>query len=629
MEQQLVFFLALAVGLIFGGLAVWLMLRADTNNAYGRAKSEMVAEHTALTERLSGREARIEDLTKERDQLRGELKRLREENADLKAANAELETHVEESQKSADEKLTILSGAHEHLVESFKAASQEVMQNNNHLFLEMANQAIERIQQGGDSESESRQQAINELVKPLRESLERVDANIQEMERTRAAAYAGISDQVKTLVSSQDLLRNETTNLVNVLRTPGPQGRWGEVQLRRVVELAGMISYCDFEEQVSVTGGDGRQRPDMVIRLPNERLVAVDAKVSLKAYAEALDAPDEQSRVENLREHAAQVRAHLEALSANGYLDQFKEAPEFIVAFLPGEAFFSAALQQDPGLLEFGVERNVILATPTTLIALLKAAAYGWRQERLAQNAQELSDLGKTVYSRLRLFTRHLDDIRKHLQRTVTGYNRAVGSLESRVLVSARRFEDLGVAGKGKLAALPPIDTFPQSIAAFQETLAKGWEELDESAAEELDPTPEEFHEPDTDAESLDAESLDAEPLEAELAEAESLEIELADAESLEAEPVDAEPIDAEPVDAEPLEAAPDEAEPVELEAQIGEPAESWVAPPPLEQGADDISVSEPEPEPKPEPVSQAAEAETVADNKQESITYPSFVKTM
>ncbi len=468
MEQQLAFFLALAAGLIFGGLAVWLMLRADTHNAYARAKAEMEAEHRALTERLSGKEARIAELTRDRDELKAELEEQRKQNAGLEAAKAELEVRLAHNEQAAQDKLALLDEAREKFSEAFKALSADALKSNNQAFLDLAKTSLEKLQADAHGDLESRQKAIAELLKPLRDSLGQVDANLRELEKTRAADYAGLSEQVNALRRMQEVLRTETSNLVNALRTPSVRGRWGEIQLRRVVEMAGMSPHCDFDEQANVETENGRQRPDMVIHLPNQRQVVVDAKVSLKAYLEALDATGEETRTAKLREHASQVKAHLQRLGGKTYWEQFSPAPEFVVAFLPGEAFFSAALEQDPGLIEYGAQHRVILATPTTLIALLKAVAYGWQQEKLAQSAQEISNLGRSLYGRLRTFTGYLEEIRKNLQRSVDSYNRAAGSFESRVLVSARRFTELGAAPKGEIPAPQPVDKFPRSLRAIE-----------------------------------------------------------------------------------------------------------------------------------------------------------------
>jgi DNA recombination protein RmuC len=483
LEQQLTFFLALAVGLIFGALAVWLMLRADTKNAYGRAytqaKTEFGTEISKLTERLSGKDARIEDLLKDQDQVKAELEKQRRQSVEFQGAKAELEARLAEQAKMSEEKLAVVDQAQKQLTDTFQALSATALKSNNEAFLQLAQSALDKYQEGARTDLASRQKAIEEVLKPVRDSLGKVDMSIEAMGKD----HAGISKQVELLHEAQGILRSETSNLVSALRTPTVRGRWGEIQLRRVVEMAGMVAYCDFQEQASVDTDAGRLRPDLLVRLPNKRNVVVDAKVSLKAYLEAMDTSSEEERVAKLKEHASQIRSHLQKLGSKSYWDQCGAAPEFVVAFLPGEAFFSAALEQDPGLIEYGVDNKVILATPTTLIALLKSVAYGWRQEKLTENAQEISDLGKTLYDRLCTFTQHLETMRINLQRTVDGYNRAVGSLESRVLVSARRFQQLGAAADRDVPTLEPVDNFPRSLQAVERAVSAG--ELETPLADE------------------------------------------------------------------------------------------------------------------------------------------------
>lgn len=391
-----------------------------------------------------------------------EISEAREKLIEFRSRITELETTLAHERRAAEEKLAALADAQTRLTDSFKALSADALNKNNRSFLELAGESFARLQAGSKGDLEKRQQAIDALVKPIKESLEKVDAKITEIEAARARAYGQLGQQLEQLSTAQLRLQAEAAKLSTALRSTSYAGSWGELQLRRVVEMADMLTHVDFVEQET----SGALRADMVVRLPGGQRIVVDAKSPLHSYREAIEATDETVREARVAEHAQKVRGHIDSLGAKSYWEQFQPAPEFVVLFMPGDHFLTAALQTDPTLLERAIAKRVLLATPTTLIALLKAAAYGWRHEAVSQNASEISTIGNQLYERLGKFAEFLEKIGRGLDAATKSYNQAVGSFEANLMPGARRFAELKVKGKGakELTAPASVDTAARDV---------------------------------------------------------------------------------------------------------------------------------------------------------------------
>src|SRR5215475_2523123 len=434
----------IVIGLVAGSALTWLVAtkraqselasrvgEADRKNAAAEARAAS-AEATAIEVRQQYEEIRLK-ASEDFQQLRAELSA--ESEAKVKAETEKKEL----SQRLEDEK-RLLAEAKEKLTDTFKALAGTTLDHSNKAFLSLAKETFEKVLAEAKGDLGRRHEAISGLVSPLSESLRKFDEQVRGLEKTRQEAYTSLEVHLKGLTQTHEKLQKETAGLVTALRSPNVRGRWGEMTLKRVVELAGMSERCDFTEQYTVASDHGRFRPDLIVHLPAEREIVVDAKVSLDAYLEAISSESEETKRNSLCRHAAQIRSHMLALSGKSYWEQFDKAPEFVIMFIPGESFFGAAVDADHRLIEDGLEKRVVLATPTTLIALLRAVAYGWRQE-------------------------HIANIGSGLEKANTAYNQAVGSLESRVLPAARRFKELGAASGSEIATIEPVDTQPRQLA--------------------------------------------------------------------------------------------------------------------------------------------------------------------
>lgn len=469
-------FLGLALGLV-AGLAVGLARRGrDAERARAEHSQEMAAA-MAAAQSARAQEMAAAQLHHSQEMAAAQLHHS-QEMAAAQSAHAQeileksnlvttLRAELEHQKSLADQREAAWEEARRNLVGEFATLSKRALSESNETFLQLAHTSFKEAQQASVGDLEKRQQAIGELVAPLREQLDKYAASLREMENERTKAYTALTEQVGQLAGSQEQLQSETRKLVTALRAPATRGRWGEQQLRRVVEMAGMIEHCDFDEQVSTRGEDGLLRPDMIVHLPGAKQVVVDAKVPMEAFIDATESTDEAERKERMAAHARQLRSHVDSLAKKAYWQQFEDSPDFVVAFIPGDPLLAAAFEEDPNIFEHAVSNHVLLATPTTLIAVLRAVAYGWQQEALAEHAREVQSHAQELYRRLSTFADHMARTGKSLGQAVTHYNQAVGSLERSVLPEARRFGELGVVTTAD-KPLPELDELDATARILQ-----------------------------------------------------------------------------------------------------------------------------------------------------------------
>ncbi|MEW6102692.1 MAG: DNA recombination protein RmuC [bacterium] len=442
-----IYFLVIGlIGLVIGGAFCFLLAKSHSQNKINGLEKELASFKIIVEERNN----QIKDKDAEIDKLRNELDIERQ-------SRVEASTRREEAEKRLEEQKALIENMKLEMKDTFNALSSAALKSSSEDFLRLASEHLGKVVADTNGK-------LGEHIKPLQEVLKRYEEGIRLIEESRHKAYGSLEEQLKTLALTHEQLQRETSNLVSALRRPEIRGRWGEITLRRIAELSGMSEHCDFTEQVSVSTESGKLRPDMIVHLPMGREIVVDAKVSLEAYLDAISAQTEQERRLKMKKHSEQIRIHIARLSSKDYWSQFSNSLDFVVLFLPGESFFSAALEIDRSLIEDGIQKGIILTTPTTLIALLKAINYGWREEQLTKNAQVISELGRQLYERMNTFTGYFNDIGSSLTKAITAYNNGISSLEARVLPSIRKFKDLGISVTKEMPIVKQVEKMPKIL---------------------------------------------------------------------------------------------------------------------------------------------------------------------
>jgi DNA recombination protein RmuC len=469
-STSIIFFVV--IGLFAGGLIGWVISVSVQKQRFAKQAADMRSDFSdKLTEsdgKLKYAGALVDELRQQNLKQEDSISQLRIDLDRERQTRIEALAKLEAAQKRFEEQKALIEAMKAEMTDTFNALSSAALKSSSEDFLRLASQHLGKVVADTKGRLGEHQAALDGMIKPLNETLRRYEEQIRSIEENRHKAYGSLEEQLRSLATTHEHLQRETGNLVSALRKPQVRGRWGEMQLRRVAELSGMSVHCDFTEQQSVDTEKGRIRPDMLVHLPMEREIVVDSKVSLEAYLDAASALTEEERKTKMARHAQQVRAHMNKLSSKEYWGQFRRSPEFVVLFIPGESFLSSALEMDNTLIEDGIQKRVIIATPTTFVALLSAIAYGWRQEQVTRNAQEISELGKQFYERMHTLVQHFEGLGSSLDKAVGAYNKTVASLETRVLPSVRRFRELGVTGTAEIPAVEQIDQKPRNSGILE-----------------------------------------------------------------------------------------------------------------------------------------------------------------